>query len=81
MQRLFDVEDKQRRTLAGNLPVLLGFEVCPDCQAPTTTVQWDQPALVRHGGYGATQRRTVRHCMARCGWGYEQTVEEVRPAN
>jgi len=79
MSRLFDVDTKQRRALAGNLPVLVGHDVCPECQAPATDVTYDEPALFIHGGYGATRRTVVRHCRRFCGWAVERERVERSP--
>lgn len=77
--RLFDVEDKERRRLAGNLPMLVEGNVCPDCGAPAVVVRWAQLTLFRHGGYGAPQHTTLKHCAAFCGWGYTPEVIEINP--
>lgn len=51
---------------------------CPDCGGPTETTAADQPALLRHGGYGAARRDAVRWCPG-CGWALHHETSEVRP--
>lgn len=51
--------------------------ICPDCGQPVRDLTWSQPALVRHGGYGATETTTRRYC--RCGWGIVATVVTDNP--
>jgi hypothetical protein len=36
--------------------VLIPSDCCPACGSTLVAVEWDQPALIRHGGYGETQR-------------------------
>lgn len=50
---------------------------CPDCGQPLDTYQADQPALFRHGGYGASERTVVSHCS--CGWFLTRERSEVKP--
>jgi hypothetical protein len=57
---------------------VLPADNCPDCGRPFEAhTAWEQPALVRHGGYGANARTVLRHCPC----GYRLIVEhgEVRP--
>ena len=58
--------------------VRLDLDDCPTCDAPLTDVTFDQPALLRHGGYGATQRTLLISCSA-CGWLLVAERGEVRP--
>jgi hypothetical protein len=51
---------------------------CPTCQAALRHGHWEQPALLRHGGHGATQRTTVRWC-ANCTWVLISEIREARP--
>lgn len=54
--------------------------VCPDCGTPLELEHVDQPAIVRHGGYGATRRTTTRHCpRPGCGWALNHQTSEHRP--
>lgn len=57
--------------------ILLDPTACPDCAAPLLIEVVDQPALLRHGGYGATHCRTVRFCG--CGYLIEARSQERRP--
>jgi hypothetical protein len=53
-------------------------ELCPDCgEVLADDIAWEEPALLRHGGYGAT-RRTVRRCCP-CGWALVVERSEIRP--
>jgi hypothetical protein len=51
---------------------------CPACGAELVVLEWRQPSLFRHGGYGATRRTRVRRCLLD-GWSLEFSVDEVRP--
>ena len=51
---------------------------CPSCGEPLDQEQVDQPALVRHGGYGATRRTITRHCST-CGYSLNHVTQETRP--
>ena len=51
---------------------------CPGCGADLDHEQVDQPALVRHAGYGATRRTITRHCP-NCGYSLNHTTAETRP--
>lgn len=74
--RLFDVGVKDRWTGSRAL-VPLPADTCPDCAMPLDSETVDQRPLLRHGGYGAARRSTVRHC--RCGWRMVSEDSEVRP--
>jgi hypothetical protein len=51
---------------------------CPACAAPTSTTTWHEPALLIHGGYGATRRTTMRACGV-CDWSILAEVCDARP--
>lgn len=51
---------------------------CPDCGTPLAPIRVEQPALFRHGGYGATSASERTRCPA-CGWAITLTVTETRP--
>jgi predicted RNA-binding Zn-ribbon protein involved in translation (DUF1610 family) len=51
---------------------------CPDCGETLDPSITDEPALVRHGGYGA-MRRTIRDACGACGWSIVRSVTEVHP--
>ncbi len=50
---------------------------CPNCGDDLHHLGWEQPALLRHAGYGATERTRIRVC--RCGWWLTVERGEVRP--
>ncbi len=58
--------------------VVVDPAVCPACTSPTATVTIDEPAIVRHGGYGATRTTTVAFCSD-CGWSLVRNVTETNP--
>jgi len=62
------------------MTVIAPFTVgrCPDCDTVLDLVHFDQPAVVRHGGYGATVRTVLRSCP-KCGWKLVAERGEVRP--
>lgn len=74
--RLFDVAAKERWTGSRAL-VLVPADACPSCGAELDTESVDQRPLLRHGGYGAAERTTMRHC--RCGWRMQSERSEVKP--
>lgn len=51
---------------------------CPDCTAPLAPATVAEPALFRHGGYGATRSTETLTCGG-CGWSLVVVVEETRP--
>lgn len=57
--------------------VAIPADRCPACGAGTHDTPVEQPALLRHGGYGATRRTVLRSC--RCGWMLLAEVSEVWP--
>lgn len=52
-------------------------DVCPDCDSHLRTGVWEQPAVIRHAGYGATRRTVFRWCP-RCTWSLLTEIREVR---
>jgi hypothetical protein len=58
--------------------VSLPAERCPFCRMPLLSLTYDQPALLRHGGYGGTLRTTLRYCPA-CPFTRKADRMEVRP--
>lgn len=51
---------------------------CPNDRSKLTLRTWEQPALVRHGGYGETERVTMASCSM-CGWSVERSREAIAP--
>jgi hypothetical protein len=51
---------------------------CPECGADLGHEQVDQPALIRHAGYGATRRTITRHCTE-CSYSLKHVITETRP--
>lgn len=74
--RLFDVEAKERWSGSCAL-VVVPPDACPSCGGALDTETVDQRPLLRHGGYGAAKRTTVRHCP--CGWRMQSEHGEVKP--
>lgn len=58
--------------------ICLDPSLCPECSTSLDSLVQDEPALLRHGGYGATRRTTFGRCGG-CGWVILASVEEVRP--
>lgn len=50
---------------------------CPACGGVTRYETVEQPALLRHGGHGATERTVVASCS--CGWRCQVERSEVLP--
>lgn len=50
---------------------------CPECGTDLASTATGQPALFRHGGYGAARTTTVAHCPV-CGWAYIPDESEGR---
>lgn len=50
---------------------------CPACGSPVATIRYAQAPLLRHGGYGAARRHTIRWCP--CGWDLLAETTETRP--
>lgn len=61
--------------------VLVDRRRCPSCRGEVIESTIDEPALLRHGGYGATKRTRFLYCenLLRCGWSLVADVTEVRP--
>lgn len=57
--------------------VALDRDRCPRDGATLEQVTWYEPALIRHGGYGAT-RKTVQKLCPACGWSIVAERSEVR---
>lgn len=51
---------------------------CPECGFRVEAMTVIQDALLRHGGYGASQRRVYRFC-GRCPWSIMFFEGEERP--
>lgn len=52
---------------------------CPTCDGELRQPEgFEQPALIRHGGFGATTR-TVRVSCAGCGWSLVRERSEINP--
>lgn len=50
---------------------------CPTCGGRVETIHLTQAPLLRHGGYGAARRTSLRWCP--CGWDLIAETSEVRP--
>lgn len=74
---LFEVEKAERWTGSKAL-VPLARDVCPDCTEPLHSFTVTQPALIRHGGYGAMSVTESVSCAA-CGWHVVNAVSEAKP--
>jgi hypothetical protein len=73
---LFDAPRRGRWTGSRAL-VALPLDRCPVDQLPLVVSWVAQPALFRHGGYGATFVSLVRSC--RCGWSLVAQTQETNP--
>lgn len=51
---------------------------CPICTRPLDHTRVEQPALLRHGGHGATRIEVHAHCPS-CGWWLTREQSETRP--
>lgn len=58
--------------------VIIPADGCPACGSTTTSTEWHEPALVRHGGYGATRSTVLRTCP-RCDWALVSEISETAP--
>ena len=58
--------------------VPLARDQCPSCSGALSDLTWDEPAMFLHGGYGATQRTTIRRCVG-CSWSKRPDVSTLRP--
>lgn len=77
MTDLFGNERQRRRHTGPSALVHVPSDRCPECGEPTSSRTVDQPALIRHGGHGATERTTVRSCP--CGWSLVSERSEIKP--
>lgn len=64
----------------GTALAIVDADSCPDCAAATVELAFSEPALFRHGGYGAERHTMIRHCASFCGWWIRRHVTERRPA-
>jgi hypothetical protein len=80
-QRLFEHDRDPRAIRTTGMEIEpLPRDTCLRCGADTTTIAVGQPALFIHGGYGATERTTIRLCTIHdCGWTMVVHVQEVNP--
>ncbi len=79
--RLFSIalEPRTRLSLCVDLVPYPG-DVCLRCGGPVTSESIGQPALFRHGGYGATRMSTFLLCRdQKCRGVRLSRVIEVRP--
>lgn len=77
---LFDVGPAERRTKRTKALVALDPGLCPTCGAGVSPITTHQAALLRHGGYGATERTTTLHCSdPGCRWTMQSERTEVNP--
>lgn len=77
MTDLFGNERQRRRHDGPKSIVHIPADTCPDCGGPSRTQTRDQGALIRHGGYGATERTVTRSCP--CGWSLTAETSEIKP--
>lgn len=69
---------RQRRSHEGPKAIVhVPSDCCPDCGGAVTEQTRDQGALIRHGGYGATERTVIRSCG--CGWSMVAETSEIKP--
>lgn len=75
--RMLDVEVTAKRR--GTTKELVAIEpgTCPACGSSLEHESTGQLPLIRHGGYGAVQQRTMAYCV--CGWSLLRAVSEVNP--
>lgn len=74
---LFGNQRKRRRHDGPSAIVRIPTDRCPDCGDTVHEQTRDQGALIRHGGYGATERTVTRSCG--CGWSMVAETSEIRP--
>lgn len=77
--RLFDVDARPRRRGTSTELVPVERDRCLDCGGTLHTVTADEPALFRHGGYGATRTSHTVICAALCGWALTVDTTETNP--
>ncbi len=68
-----EYDDEPSRSL-----VVLAPGVCPVDGSTLSPDGMEEPALFKHGGYGATRRTVVMFCPA-CGWSITREVSAVSP--
>lgn len=67
----------RRQHAFGGVLVCVDQTRCPECDGELDTVTTEEPALLRHGGYGAMRTTVSVHC--RCGYYRTNAVSELRP--
>jgi hypothetical protein len=78
--RLFDVDRREVRHGTTTALVAVETVVCPSCGSDTVRGSLGEPALFRHGGYGATRETITDRCTSRqCDWKLVVSVTEVSP--
>lgn len=80
--RLFDVPSVDRGPVLSKCRELVPLpkDTCRRCGGATRRESVGQPALFRHGGFGATRMTTVLACVSSACRAVRQTqVDEVRP--
>lgn len=71
---------RRKRWTGSRALVALDPDRCPACGAGVVHETSHQPALLRHGGYGATTAHTLRVCTNdECRWTCAVQSQEVRP--
>ena len=73
--QLFTTDARTRWQGGRYLVPYTGDQRCIRCGMTRLHVTYDQPALLRHGGYGATDRITVRACFC----GTTRDLETINP--
>lgn len=77
---LFEPGPTDLRTKRTKALVALDPDLCPTCGSAVRPITTHQAALLRHGGYGATERTTTLHCTGpQCHWTMESERSEVNP--
>lgn len=74
---LFDRGKTRARHGTSRALVHVPLDACPTCGGPLEEETIGQPALIRHGGHGATLTSIRIHC--RCGWTLLREQTERRP--
>lgn len=77
MSRLFDAPKRRRWTGSKEL-VPVDRTTCPACGSELHEERVAQPALIRHGGFGATSETTRVSCSS-CGWHLTTAVDDLNP--
>lgn len=76
--KLFEVEQRPKWE-GGRALELAPRDPCPRCGKPTHEQTMEEPALLRHGGYGAMRFTRQVVCVRGCGWFLTLEQTEVRP--